>query len=111
MEIIDITVTRNDSDMKLIIDRMDKYNKINDIIIQIANHAMDKEDFELVLRMVHRRKENLSNQLFCLEDMLEYDKGTKDGDVLLVYNALKIKNDECDRMIILIERTYGRNKE
>ena len=57
--------------------------------------------------MENRRKDNLSDQLSCLEDMMEKDKGMKDGDVLLIYNALKIKNDECDRIINLCERTMA----
>jgi len=102
MEIIDISVEKN---MRLLLDRMEKYNKINDIINLITPSAIDKNDFDLLLKMENRRKENISNQLSCLEDMIENDIGMKEVNILFIYNALKRKNDECDRVINLAERT------
>ncbi len=91
--------------MRLLLDRMEKYNKINDIINLITPSAIDKNDFDLLLKMENRRKENISNQLSCLEDMIENDIGMKEVNILFIYNALKRKNDECDRVINLAERT------
>lgn len=91
--------------MELLLDRMEKYNKINDIIIQICPKALHNNDFDLALKIEIRHKENISNQLSCYEEILELDKETmKEADILLTYNKLKRDNDKCDEAINLCKR-------